>query len=87
MKIPPLLACVRLRSITLWLPLVLLWPLALLLIVPVLLLLVIIPLVIPGLSFRELTRLCGGLYLVLCELRGTVVSIDSPSVRLALTLY
>jgi hypothetical protein len=87
MKLPPLLARLRYGSVTLWLPLVLLWPLALVVIAPLLLAAGIFSLVAPGLSLQELGRLCRGLYLLLCELRGTVVSVDGPDVRIAFTLY
>ena len=87
MKLPPLLARVRFGSVTLWLPLILLWPLGFMLIPPLLLVGAIGALLIPGLSLRELGRLCGGLYLVLCELRGTLVSVEARQAHIAFTLY
>ena len=87
MRLPPLLARFRYGSSTFWLPLVVLWPFALVVIIPLLLVAGIFSLVIPGLSLHELARLCRGIYLILCELRGTVVSVDGPDVRIALTLY
>jgi hypothetical protein len=85
--LPPLLARFKYGSVTLWVPLVLLWPLALVVVVPLLIGVTIFSLFAPGLSLRELGRLCGGLYLILCELHGTVVSVDGPDVRIAFTLY
>ncbi len=87
MKLPPHLARLRYGSVTLWLPLLLLWPLVLVLIAPLLLMAGIFCLVAPVFSLPELGRLCRGLYRILCELRGTVVSVDGPDVRIAFTLY
>jgi hypothetical protein len=87
MKLPPLLARIRYGSVTLWLPLVLLWPLALVLIALMLPVAWVFSLVTPRLSLRELSRFCRGLYVLLCELRGTVVSVEEPDVRIAFTFY
>jgi hypothetical protein len=87
MRLPPWLARVQYRSITLWLPLVLLWPLALLVLVPLLLVGVAASQIVDGLSFPEFRRLCGGVFRLLCELPGTSVSVDVPQGRIAFTLY
>jgi hypothetical protein len=87
MILPPMLARLRIGSVSIWLPLFLLWPLVLLLAVP---LFVVGMLVLPflrGPAPLEAVRFCGGLYAVLCGLRGTSVSVDAPTAHFAFTLY
>jgi hypothetical protein len=83
-----MIARVHYRSVRLWLPLFLLWPIALLLAVPLLAIGMIVLLFFPrGPAPLETVRFCGGLYEVLCELRGTSISVDGPTEHFTFTLY
>jgi hypothetical protein len=65
----------------------LLWPIVLVLAIPFLVIGMIVLLFVRGPGVRETLRFCGGLYAVLCQMRGTSVSVDGPTEHIALTLF
>jgi hypothetical protein len=90
MKFPPWLACVRLGSWTLWLPLVLLWPLWLLTFALIFALGGIAAFVMRGESVARFGAFAAALYQLPCELRGTRMSLEGPHEaphRIVINLY
>ena len=87
MSLPPVLARIQLGTFTLWVPIVLVWPLIVLALAPAFLLGALFALVMEGLHFGAFLRACWSLGRLLCALPGTLVSIESPHFRIAITLY
>jgi hypothetical protein len=87
MKFPPWLARVGYGSWTLWLPLVILWPLWLAAFSLILLFGGIAALVIPGESLARFGTFVAGLYRLLCEVRGTRVSVEEAPHRIVVAFY
>ncbi|HTN51789.1 MAG TPA: hypothetical protein VML50_05260 [Anaeromyxobacter sp.] len=87
MRLPPLVARVRVRTprhaLRLWLPLFLVWALLAVLLLPLLLVLRIAALVVPRWSLLALVR--GGCA-VLGEARGTRVLVERPGAEIFVSL-
>jgi len=71
----------------LWFPIVLLWPIVLILVLPVIFLGFIAVVLLDSRSVRRFSLLCGGLYAAFCELRGTRVDVESPEGQLFIAIY
>ena len=89
MRLPPLIARVQVRtsarSFRLWVPLFLVWLLALLLLGPLLLVALLATLALaPRWRFARLLR---GAYAVLCEARGTSVEVDRARGHVSIALH
>jgi hypothetical protein len=89
MRLPPLVARVQVqtatRSFRVWVPLFLLWLLAVLLLAPLLLVALLATLVIaPRWRFAALLR---GTYAVLCEARGTNVEVERARGHVSIALH
>lgn len=86
MKLPPSLIGFQLsspsfRSPTIWLPLFLLWPFALVLALPVFLVGLVMVTIIQLGSAGRFWECCRALYAVICEFRGTLVDVEGPDSR------
>jgi hypothetical protein len=91
MKLLPMFLCVRVaqtwpRVPALWLPLCLLWPIGLIVVAPFLVLGLCAALLIDARSVPRLLQLCGGVYSLLCETRGTHVDVCGPASRFTLSI-
>jgi hypothetical protein len=86
MKFPPWLARVGLGSWTFWLPVVILWPLWFLAFALIFAVGGIAALAMPGESVARFGAFVAGLYRLLCELRGTRVSLEAPH-RIVIAVY
>jgi hypothetical protein len=86
MKAPPWLARVGYRCWTIWLPLFILWPLFILAFALMFLCGWATALIFKGETFANMAAFIVGIYRVLCELRGTQVSVEAPH-RIVVAFY
>jgi len=71
---------------TLWLPVFLLWPIVFLFAIPAFILGLIAILIFDTRSLLRFCRLCGGLYLTLCEFRGTHVDVEGDGSQVYISI-
>jgi hypothetical protein len=92
MKLPPSIVHVRVLPVRgwmpgLWLPLFLIWPIVLVLLLPLLLLGLCVALVVQARSVAPWLALFGGVYTLLCALRGTRVDVRGPSSQVFVSIF